>query len=404
MAGYPARVMTTVTSLGQRIVHARKRRRMSQEQLATASNVYIGIIRKLEQGKRRSARLETIASLANALDVSMTELLGVQPGLTGIPQADVASLRAAIYDRSDDTEPPATTLLRQHVTDMRALYWQARYGILAGLIPRHLAAARSAVRAASGDEQRREANAILSESLQITASLVTHLAYEDLAHVALLQAVEAAEAAEDPLLRAAQHSATAWVLSRQGLWRQAQTLAATAAREVEPVLSQASPEQIGLWGELLHFGMVALAREGRADEAHELLALVQAAGQAIGTRIPTKYKVPFSSTWAAHSAVQLAQATDQPREALIAAQRVERPETLPPSVHARYLLNVAWAATLEWKSQEALDALRKIEQITPELLDHHGLARSIVEELMPRRRKQRLPGLVGIAERMGVAE
>lgn len=399
--GYP-RVVTT-TSLGQRITKARKRRRMSQDQLATASGVYIGTIRKLEQGQRASARLDTVSALASALDVPMADLLGVHPGLAaGGQEADVASVRAAIYDRNDGQEPVSLGVLRQSQEDMHSLYWHARYAQLAQLVPGHLSAARAAVRAAVRDDARRDANAVLAQGLKLTASLVTHLTYEDLAHVALLQARDAAEASEDPLLIAGNRSTTAWVLSRQGLWRQAQSLAATAAKEIEPVFSEASPQQIAMWGQLLHFGMVALAREGRGDEAHELLSLVQAAGQAVGSRAGPKSL--FSETFAAHSVVQLHQATDQPRQALRAAQRVERPETLPPSVHARYLLNKAWALTLEWKSQEALDALRQIEMLTPELLDHHGLARAVVEELMPRRRKQRLHGLVGMAERMGVAD
>ena len=392
------------TTLGQRISAARNRRRLTQEELAEAAGISIGALRKLEQGQRLSARLDTITALAGALDVPVSDLHGVQPGLTDHPYADVASLRAAIYDRSADADPPNLDLLRQQVLELRALYWRAKYGALAQAVPRHLGHARSAVRAAVGDEQRRTAQALLAESLQIAASLVTQLAHEDLGHVALMQATEAASASDDPLLVAAQHSATAWILSRQGLWQQAQLLATAAAQEVEPILSRAPVDQIGMWGELLHFGMVALAREGRQTEAHELLSLVQAAGQAIGSRTPTKYKIPFSATWAQHSAVQLAQSTDQPEKALRAAARVDSLESLPPATQARFLLNKAWAATLLWQSEDALDALRRIEEIAPELLDHHGLARSIVEELMPRRRKQRLRGLKTLAERMGVAD
>jgi hypothetical protein len=291
-------------------------------------------------------------------------------------------------------------VLRQDQHDMHGLYWHARYVQLAEVVPGHLRAARTAVRAATGGQARRHANAVLAQGLKLAASLVTHLAHEDLAHVALLQARTAAEAAEDQLLIASHASTTAWVLSRQGLWRQAQALAAEAAKTVEPVFSEASPQQIAMWGQLLHFGMVALAREGRGDEAHELLSLVQAAGQAVGNRAGPRFL--FSETFAAHSVVQLHQATGQPREALKAARRVDTPQVLPPSVQSRFLLNKAWALTLEWKSQEALDALREIDVLTPELLNHHGLARAVVEELMPRRKKQHLPGLVGIADRMGV--
>lgn len=396
--------MTTApTTLGERIANARNRRRMTQGELAQAANIALGTLRKFEQNQRLQARADTIMALANALDVPVNELMGVHPGLTD-HASSVATLRAAIYDRTDDHEPPGLELLHRQVLDLRGLYWHARYGQLSEEVPRHLALARSAVRAAVGDDQRRTANAVLSESLQIAASLVTQLAYEDLAHVALRDAVDAADAAEDPLLVAAQHSATAWVLSRQGLWQQAQHLATEAAREVEPVLSRASVDQIGLWGECLHFGMVALAREGRTSEAHELLSLVQAAGRALGGRVPTSYKVPFSQTWAEHSAVQLAQSTDQPREALRAAERVESLDALPPATRARFELNRAWALSLEWRSEEALDCLRRIRDTAPELLNHHGLARQVVEELMPRRKKNKLVGLKSIALQMGVVD
>lgn len=396
--------MTTApTTLGDRIARARLRRRMTQEELARAAHIAPGTLRKFEQNQRRQARADTIMALANALDVPVHELLGVQHGLTDTA-SDVASLRAAIMDRTDDYEPPSVDLLARHVLDLRTLYWRASYNTLAEQIPRHLTVARSAVRAAVGDDQRRTANALLSESLQIAASLVTQLAYEDLAHVALGQAIAAAEAADDPLLRAAQQSATAWVLSRQGLWHQAQQLATEAAQEVEPILSRAPVDQIGLWGELLHFGMVALAREGRTAEAHELLSLVQAAGRAMGDRVPTAYKVPFSAAWADHSTVQLFQSTDQPREALRAAERVESLDALPPATRARFELNRAWALSIEWRSEEALDCLRRIRDTAPELLNHHGLARQIVEELWPRRKKNKLVGLKSLALQMGVVK
>lgn len=386
------------TSIGQRLKAARMAKHLRQEDLAERSGVSLANLRKIEQGQRQGS-LSTLTRLANAMGASVNDILGVQPGLGGDAAPDVTRVRVAIYDRSADVEPDSLDDLQTRLGDLRSLYWHARYGVLAHELPDHLAQARSAVRAATDAPSQRAAQALLAESLNVTASLVTHLAQEDLAHVALMQARDAAQAAEDRLLLASQQSTTAWVLSRQGLWQQAQRLAAEAAAEIEPVLSKAPAEQIGLWGEMLHFGLVALAREGRQDEAHELLGLVQAAGRVVGHRgASAQYGLKFSDTFAAHSAVQLAQATDQPRQALEAAERVENPGSLPPSIHARYLLNVAWAATLEWKSVEALAALKKIEQIAPEMLAHHGLAKAIVEDLIPRRSKERLPGLSRIAE------
>src|SRR5262249_48730970 len=148
-------------------------------------------------------------------------------------------------------------------------------------------------------------------------------------------------------------------------------------------------------GELLHFGTIALARDQRASEARDLLTLVQAAGAAIGLRQPSTITfLPFTKTFAGTSAVGTAIAADQPREALRLAGQVEHPDTLPPSINARFLLNVAYAQTMEWRSLLALNTLHQVDALTPELLDRHGLARQIVEELLPRRRTQRLPGLV----------
>jgi hypothetical protein len=146
-----------------------------------------------------------------------------------------------------------------------------------------------------------------------------------------------------------------------------------------------------------------MAREGREDEAFELLRLVQAAGEALGDRHPKSYLSPFSQPFSAHSAAQLAKDLDQPGDTLRAARRVEDPSKLDPSVRARYLLNVAWANSLTFRPQEALEALRQVEKIAPELLSHHGLARSIVETLLPLRHRTQLPGLIGLAERTRVA-
>ncbi len=391
-------------TLGKRLIAARRRRNISQQGLAGISGLSVWTIRDLEQGKRESARLGTITTLANALDIPISDLLGVQPGLHNQdPAGDVATIRQAIYTPDSDIEPPSIPDLRARVADLRGMYWHARFAVLAAHIPGHLAEARAAVRQAENGDQR-DAQAVLARSLQLTASLLTHLAHEDLAQVALLQASEAAAAAEDKWLQAALQSTTAWVLTRQGFWSQAQHLATTAAREIEPVFSEATPEQIGTWGGLLHFGMAALAREGRDDEAYELLSLVQVAGQALEGREPNLLETPFNATWAAHSAVQLHKDLHQPRKALAAAQKVETPEKLAPSVRARFLLNLAWASSLEWKNREALNALKEIQQLTPELLSHHGLARAIVEELLPRRRKERLPGLIGLAEQVGIVE
>lgn len=54
----------------------RKRRGLSQRELADASGVSLSTIRKLEQGERETARLETLRKLARTLRVPTMQLAG----------------------------------------------------------------------------------------------------------------------------------------------------------------------------------------------------------------------------------------------------------------------------------------------------------------------------------------
>ncbi len=78
---------------------------------------------------------------------------------------------------------------------------------------------------AASSTARPIAQAVLAELLQVTASLLAHLAYEDLAHLALHGAARATEAAGDELLYASQQATRSWIMSRQGLWSEAETVA-----------------------------------------------------------------------------------------------------------------------------------------------------------------------------------
>ncbi|MQT01963.1 helix-turn-helix domain-containing protein, partial [Streptomyces jumonjinensis] len=53
-----------MSSAGKHVKEVRKRRGLTQHGLAEASGVSLSIIRKLEQGERETARLETLRKLA----------------------------------------------------------------------------------------------------------------------------------------------------------------------------------------------------------------------------------------------------------------------------------------------------------------------------------------------------
>lgn len=65
--------------IGDRVRNARKRRGLSQQELAELSGVSVSLIRKLEQGERTDVRMETLRRLAVALEVPTTALMGRPP-------------------------------------------------------------------------------------------------------------------------------------------------------------------------------------------------------------------------------------------------------------------------------------------------------------------------------------
>ncbi len=48
----------------------------TQDDLAVAADVSVDVIRKLEQGRRHTASIATLARIAHVLDVDLAELLG----------------------------------------------------------------------------------------------------------------------------------------------------------------------------------------------------------------------------------------------------------------------------------------------------------------------------------------
>jgi len=391
-------------SIGTRVVAIRSRRRMSQRDLAGAAGVSVDTIRKLEQGQRHSARLETLTQLAHALDVAVTDLVGKPRGLAfGAEDSELLHLRRAVLGVAPIEGPVVRAdQLRKELAELWRWYWTGNYPVLARELPGRITAARVAV-SSSTAKGRPIACTVLAELLQVTASLLAHLAHEDLAHLALHNASRAAESAGDELLHASQQATRSWILSRQGLWSEAEHVAASTAGQVEPVLSRAPAEHVAIWGELLRYTAVALSRGGRHSEAAEVITLMSTAAVRLGEDRATRYSgVAFGPTVVAMRAVDAAISAGKPRKAIQLAVWVEHPEHVPPAVHMRYLLNVAWAQAADWRSGEAVATLLRAERIAPEALPHQSIARAIVDELLPRRRTQRLPGLAPLAERMQV--
>ncbi len=120
--GYPARPGKASETLvdGVRLAQLRGHHGWTQELLAARAGVSTELVKKLEQGVKRSARLSTLGVLARALDVSVSALL------SGSSAGEPAAAPARPAERSREPgpvrEPGEPTLLRTLIAQR---HWQS---------------------------------------------------------------------------------------------------------------------------------------------------------------------------------------------------------------------------------------------------------------------------------------
>ena len=407
----------TSDTIGARIKQLRLRRAptMTQRELAERAGVSVDLISKLEQGSKRSCRLTSLHKIAAALDVDVAALLprparvdtgnGDGDGGAGQQRAGlergVVAIRRALTAVWDDGEPAAVADLQREARYAWMLFHTGRFGALGGILPALISAARAGTEQAPHPERW----AVLADGYHVTASTLTLLGYIDLAHLALERAIAAAERADEPLYRASLVGWQSWLLVHQtGSADQARRLAVAEADRVEP-RRHATPAHRAVWGHLLVHGAVAAARAGARDEADALLDVAETVAQRIGPAgdLGRDSARPFCLPLVVMQRVDVALVTGRPGRALEAAKRMppDAVADLRPIGMARHLGDVAYAQTLLGRYHAAVETLLSIERVAPDWLRYQPYPRTIVQEL--RERRARVPGLSGLAQRLGVA-
>ncbi|OEJ95871.1 hypothetical protein J116_016695 [Streptomyces thermolilacinus SPC6] len=257
----------------------RKRRGLTQSGLARESGVSVSLIRKLEQGERRDARLETVRRLAATLRVPTSSLV-VEPAEEGATTAVLdawepvrKALTAPAADMTDLDEPPTAQGLSAALDAAVLLFSGDRFAELRAVLPALL---RDTAVLARLDP---EGHPLLVRLLQLTGWLLTQTRQFEAAEWALGIALDGSA---DRLQGASTVSTTCWLLLRQGRLGEARELAARWADETEPRLSRATPDELVAWGWLLLRLSAAAVRDNRPEEAEDALRLAHAAAVAMG--------------------------------------------------------------------------------------------------------------------------
>jgi len=108
-------------SIGDRIKAIREERGFTQEQLAARADISVDLVKKLEQNRRESARLTTLAALADALAVALTDLVDKRPRLNGLLTPDDEQRLARAVERPHRVDSGALRCLGVVLAETRRL-------------------------------------------------------------------------------------------------------------------------------------------------------------------------------------------------------------------------------------------------------------------------------------------
>lgn len=395
------------TSMGDRIRVLREFRDITQDELARRSGVSVDTIRKLEQGVRESARINTLRGIARALDVQLERLIG-QPTVTTqlTPDGGLLALRDAIQDPgslpgilgdADLEDPPDPAEWARQVRVATSTYWIGGYSELASSLPGLLRDGRATARQYDSESVWVH----LALAYQLAASLSTQSGHPDWAYTAVEKQLAAAARASDPLLEGMGVSTLSWVLLRQGRWEQARDIAERKADQLEPRRRGATAKELAVYGNLLIAAATPAARADQHDEALELLRLAESAAVQSG---PVRaYGTAFSVTDVLTQKVNTALAGTEgmPGIALDAADEVDLGSISRPVHSASYRVDVAQAKYQTGDNAGALELLLEVEKEQPEWIRFQPGAAATVREMLEAERR-RNGSLRGLASRLGV--
>lgn len=371
--------MGETAGLGDRLREARKRRGLTQRELARESGLSVSLVRKLEQGELADTRVETLRKLAVALEVRTTDLITAAsgPSLDAGPDGVWEPLRQALARPASGGHEPGTPagIARSLAAAVR-LYHDNRYGDLATVLPALLHDAEDA------------SPLLRSRVLQLAGSLLVQTGQREPAWIALDRSLAAAEASGSVLDAASAVITQCWLLLVERQFGTVESMAAEWADRVEPRLSKATRAELSTWGWLLLRASAAAIRDNRPDEAAEAMRLAEAAAAAIGPERGSyhAYWTTFGPATVAMKNVENAVVDGRPDVALTRAQRV--PSGLRPTSdnRNRHLLDVS-AAHLDLREYDAaFDMLYRLSREAPVWLASQRMAGDLLGRIIARRR------------------
>ncbi|MFI6285813.1 helix-turn-helix domain-containing protein [Streptomyces sp. NPDC051018] len=373
-----------MSDAGKHVKEIRKRRGLTQQGLAEASGVSLSIIRKLEQGERETARLETLRKLAATLRVPTMRLSGGpdEEGPRPGTEERWAAVRAAVEQPpltlESDEDQPTVAGVRDALSSAEPLFHKDEFASLAVVLPPLLRDAE-----ALGADGR----AIRVRLLQLAGWLMVQTRQFDAAETALQRALDDSA---DRMEGAATINTMCWLLLRQGKLDTALDLAVKWADETEPRISRATPAELSTWGWMLLRVSAAAVRNSQAGQASDALRFAHAAAILLGREHTHEYELrrTFGPTTVKLKVAENAGVIDRPEVVLRLAEKVPGPalKAVTSSNRNRHFLDIADAYAKTNRYTEAFGKLEEIKAGSPEWLPNQRYARDVLRRILKGRR------------------
>ncbi|MGW2515045.1 helix-turn-helix domain-containing protein [Streptomyces scopuliridis] len=372
-----------MSETGKSLRDIRKRRGLSQAELSRASGVSLSVIRKLEQGERKSARLETLRKLASSLRVPTMRLAGGsnEDGPVEGTEERWEDVRRALEHPPAvpelDDDMPTVDGVRSALLASAPFFQKDKFTELAHVLPPMLRDAE-----ALGPEGR----AVRVRLLQLAGWLMVQTRQFEAAEVALQRALDDAS---DRMEAASTVNTQCWLLLRQGRLDEALDLAVRWADDTEPRISRATPDELSTWGWMLLRVSAAAVRNSQRGQAADALKFAKSAAVALGREYAPQsdFLRTFGPTTVILKSAENASVVDRPDVVLRLADTIPATGLRPTSNNRnRHFLDVSDAFAKTGQYPEAFSKLSDIQASSPEWLPNQSYARTVLGRIVEGRR------------------
>jgi transcriptional regulator with XRE-family HTH domain len=373
-------------ALGRKLADARKRRGLSQPELARMIDRSVAWVSQVERGVRRIDRMSVLEILADALGIPLAELAAESPVVAAVneEQPGAAGLRLVLSGAwslramLNGHDVPLMDEVRGKVERAWSLAHEARYADLADLLGDLVPELESGARAVA-PEERPGMFELLASAYQACSAALAELDEPEAAWIAADRGMAAAERAGNPLLVAAGAFRLVIVFIGARYYAQAAEVTRTAADALWHIADNGTPEAMSMWGALTLQRAVTAAHLGDAQAAYEFLDRARPVAERVGPG-RNDYNTEFGPANVALYEIAVAVELGDAGRALRVASALDA-SGLSPERRARMLIDVARAHAQRRQVADAVAALAEAERLTPEQVHAHALVRQVVADL-----------------------